>query len=141
MRRSGGRAPNRLRPVSLTPGYLDFAEGSCLITWGRTRVLCAATVLETVPPFRQARGGGWVTAEYAMLPRASYVRQERESRRGGLQGRLSWLFRLHLLRLRGRRRLRNSHTPGTSSRAGESRHRLAASQRAAPRFPTAGRSR
>jgi len=94
MRRSGGRAPNRLRPVSLTPGYLDFAEGSCLITWGRTRVLCAATVLETVPPFRLASGGGWVTAEYAMLPRASHGRQERESRRGQLGGRTQEISRL-----------------------------------------------
>ncbi len=94
MRRSGGRARDRLRPVSLTPGYLDFAEGSCLITWGRTRVLCAATLLETVPPFRLARGGGWVTAEYAMLPRATHGRQERESRRGQLGGRTQEISRL-----------------------------------------------
>jgi ribonuclease PH len=94
MRRSGGRARDRLRPVSLTPGYLDFAEGSCLITWGRTRVLCAATVLETVPPFRQVSGGGWVTGEYAMLPRASHGRQERESHRGQLGGRTQEISRL-----------------------------------------------
>ena len=87
MRRSGRRARDRLRPVSLTPGYLDFAEGSCLITWGRTRVICAATVIETVPPFRQAKGGGWVTGEYAMLPRATHPRQERESRQGRVGGR------------------------------------------------------
>ena len=94
MRRSGGRARDRLRPVSLTPGYLDFAEGSCLVTWGRTRVLCAATVVETVPAFRQAKGGGWVTAEYAMLPRASHGRQERESRLGRLGGRTQEISRL-----------------------------------------------
>ncbi|MGP8050874.1 MAG: ribonuclease PH [Desulfobaccales bacterium] len=94
MRRESGRARNRLRPVSLTPGYLDFAEGSCLVTWGRTRVLCAATVLETVPPFRQAGGGGWVTAEYAMLPRATHGRQERESRRGQVGGRTHEISRL-----------------------------------------------
>ncbi len=94
MKRRGGRSPNTLREVSLTPGYLDFAEGSCLITWGRTRVLCAATVTETVPPFRLESGGGWVTAEYAMLPRATHTRTERESRRGGPAGRTQEISRL-----------------------------------------------
>jgi ribonuclease PH len=94
MHRRGGRRPEQLREVALTPDYLDFAEGSCLITWGRTRVLCAATVLETVPPFRLASGGGWVTAEYAMLPRATHGRTERESRRGQLQGRTQEISRL-----------------------------------------------
>ena len=94
MRRRGGREPHRLREVVIAPGYLDFAEGSCLITWGRTRVLCAATVQETVPPFRLAGGGGWLTAEYAMLPRATHGRQERESRRGGLAGRTQEISRL-----------------------------------------------
>ena len=74
MRRAGGRGPEELRPVTITPGYLDFAEGSCLITWGRTRVLCAATVSETVPSLRLNSGGGWVTAEYDMLPRATQTR-------------------------------------------------------------------
>lgn len=94
MQRRGGRGPNRLREIAITPEYLDFAEGSCLITWGRTRVLCAATVQETVPPFRLASGGGWLTAEYAMLPRATHSRTERESRRGGLQGRTQEISRL-----------------------------------------------
>ena len=76
MRRRGER---ELRPVAITPGYLDFAEGSAYVTWGRTRVLCAATVAEQVPPFRVASGGGWVTAEYGMLPRATEPRQARES--------------------------------------------------------------
>jgi ribonuclease PH len=80
--------------VALTPNYLDFAEGSCLITWGRTRVLCAASVSETVPAFRLHTGGGWVTAEYAMLPRATHGRQERESRRGQLGGRTQEISRL-----------------------------------------------
>ena len=80
--------------MTLTPGYLDFAEGSCLVTWGRTRVLCAATVLETVPPFRLGTGGGWVTAEYAMLPRATHTRMERESRRGQMGGRTYEISRL-----------------------------------------------
>ncbi len=93
MRRRDGRGPERLREVVLTPGYLDFAEGSCLISWGRTRVLCAATVLETVPPFRLNRGG-WLTAEYAMLPRATHGRSERESRRGQIGGRTQEISRL-----------------------------------------------
>ncbi|MCL4504230.1 MAG: ribonuclease PH [Deltaproteobacteria bacterium] len=94
MHRRGGRAPDQLREVAITPGYLDFAEGSCLITWGRTRVLCAATVQETVPPFRLHSGGGWLTAEYAMLPRATHSRMEREARRGGLKGRTQEISRL-----------------------------------------------
>ena len=93
MRRRGGRSLDRLREVSLTPGYLEFAEGSCLIAWGRTRVLCAATVLETVPPFRLG-SGGWVTGEYAMLPRATHGRMERESRRGAPAGRSQEISRL-----------------------------------------------
>jgi ribonuclease PH len=94
MRRRGGRGPHQLREVSLTPGYLDFAEGSCLVNWGRNRVLCAATVKETVPPFRLASGGGWLTAEYGMLPRATHDRTERESRRGQIAGRTQEISRL-----------------------------------------------
>jgi ribonuclease PH len=80
--------------VRLEPGCLDFAEGSCLITWGRTRVLCAASVLEQVPPFRVHTGGGWVTAEYAMLPRATHSRRERESFTGRAGGRTLEISRL-----------------------------------------------
>ena len=94
MQRHGGRGPDQLREVAFTPEYLDFAEGSCLITWGRTRVVCAATVLESVPPFRLASGGGWVTGEYAMLPRATHGRTERESRRGQVGGRTQEISRL-----------------------------------------------
>ena len=94
MRQAGTRHDHELRAITIAPGYLDFAEGSCLITWGRTRVLCAATVQETVPPFRLSSGGGWVTAEYAMLPRATHGRTERESRRGGLKGRTQEISRL-----------------------------------------------
>ena len=64
MRRATGRGPDELRAVSITPGYLDYAEGSALVNWGQTLVLCAASVLEQVPPFRQHTGGGWVTGEY-----------------------------------------------------------------------------
>jgi ribonuclease PH len=80
--------------VAISPGYLDFADGSALVTWGRTRVLCAASVLEQVPPFRQASGGGWVTAEYAMLPRSTFTRQGRERVTGGMRGRTQEIQRL-----------------------------------------------
>jgi ribonuclease PH len=93
MRRAGGRGPEDLRSVTITPGYLDWAEGSALVTWGRTRVLCAASVLEEVPVFRQGTGGGWLTAEYAMLPRATDPRQTRE-RQGGIRGRTYEIQRL-----------------------------------------------
>jgi len=94
MHRRGGRGADELRPVTMTPGHLDFAEGSCLVTWGRTRVLCAATVEDQVPPFRVASGGGWVTAEYGMLPRATAPRQPRESLSGKVAGRTYEIQRL-----------------------------------------------
>jgi ribonuclease PH len=94
MPRSGGRQDNKLRPLAIAPGYLDFAEGSVLITWGRTRVLCAASVLEEVPPFRRGSGGGWVTAEYAMLPRSTNTRQVREGIVGKVRGRSQEIQRL-----------------------------------------------
>jgi ribonuclease PH len=94
MRRPDTRDFHELRQITLLPGYLDFAEGSCLVTWGRTRVICAATVTEQVPPFRLPIGGGWVTAEYAMLPRATHPRQERESLRGRVGGRTLEIQRL-----------------------------------------------
>jgi ribonuclease PH len=94
MRRSSVRADDQLREIVITPGYLDFAEGSCLITWGRTRVICAATVSEQVPPFRLHTGGGWVTGEYAMLPRATHPRGDRESLKGRVGGRTLEIQRL-----------------------------------------------
>ena len=69
--RSDQRQPNQLRPVRITPNYLATAEGSAIIEFGNTRVLCAATIEESVPPFLRGAGKGWVTAEYAMLPRAT----------------------------------------------------------------------
>ena len=77
MSRIDGRANDQLRPVIITPNYLDFAEGSCLITCGNTRVLCAASVEEKAPP-HVAEGSGWVTAEYSMLPRANRERSRRD---------------------------------------------------------------
>jgi ribonuclease PH len=94
MTRSHGRQARELRPLTITTHYLDFAEGSCLITWGRTRVLCAASVLEEVPGFRRGTGGGWVTAEYAMLPRSTGSRQVREGLGGRPRGRSQEIQRL-----------------------------------------------
>lgn len=94
MRRAAGRAADGLRPVSITPGYLDYAEGSALVAWGRNRVLCAASVIETVPRFREYSGGGWVTGEYSMLPRATNTRMARESLTGKVSGRTYEIQRL-----------------------------------------------
>jgi len=79
--RADGRRADQLRPVTLVTGFQAFAEGSVLVRWGQTHVLCAASVEETVPPFRLASGGGWVTGEYAMLPRSTSTRKGR--RHGG----------------------------------------------------------
>ncbi len=82
-RRADGRRAGELRPVRLVPGFLPPAEGSVLIEMGATRVVCTATVQESVPPFLRGQGRGWVTAEYAMLPRSSGERIERERRGPG----------------------------------------------------------
>lgn len=82
-RRRDGRRPAEIRPIKLTPGFLPPAEGSVLIEMGGTRVVCTATVQEGVPPFLRGQGRGWVTAEYAMLPRSSPERIERERRGPG----------------------------------------------------------
>ncbi len=92
--RSDGRGADQLREVRLTPGYLPHAEGSALIEMGRTRVICAASVEERVPPFLRGKGQGWVTAEYAMLPRATLQRTSRETGRGGPSGRTHEIQRL-----------------------------------------------
>ena len=92
MERSGGRAADQPRPLTLERGVAEYAEGSCLITVGRTRVLCTASVEEGVPPWRKGRGEGWVTAEYSMLPRATNTRNRRE--RGQIGGRTQEIQRL-----------------------------------------------
>jgi len=79
--RIDGRANDALRPITISPDYLDFAEGSAMITWGKTQVLCAASVQEEVPPWLRGQGRGWVTGEYAMLPRATPERNQRETLR------------------------------------------------------------
>src|SRR5689334_11786433 len=94
MSRPDGRAVTELRPVKLTRGWLDHAEGSVLVEFGRTRVLCAASVTEDVPRWRRGSGLGWVTAEYAMLPRATNSRNDRESVKGKVGGRTHEISRL-----------------------------------------------
>jgi ribonuclease PH len=94
MMRSDGRRPDELRPVSIEPGFLKYAEGSALITVGNTRVLCAATVEDKVPQWLKGRGLGWVTAEYAMLPRATQERTQRESAKGRVGGRTHEIQRI-----------------------------------------------
>jgi ribonuclease PH len=83
MSRVDGRAPHDLRPLKFTRNFLNHAEGSCLVQLGMTRVLCAATVEERVPGFLKGKGQGWVTAEYAMLPRSTTERVGRDAYRGG----------------------------------------------------------
>lgn len=92
--REDGRRPDELRPIRIEPNYLEFAEGSVLITVGRTRVICAATLEERVPAWMKGRGAGWVTAEYAMLPRATQERTPRESVKGRPGGRTHEIQRL-----------------------------------------------
>ncbi|GLZ13121.1 ribonuclease PH [Actinomadura sp. NBRC 104425] len=94
MARPDDRAPDQLRPVRIQRGWLDHAEGSVLIEFGGTRVLCAASVQDSVPRWRRDSGLGWVTAEYAMLPRATSTRNERESVKGRLGGRTQEISRL-----------------------------------------------
>ena len=94
MARADGRQPDELRAVTITRGWQDHAEGSALIEFGRTRVLCAASVTEGVPRWRKGSGLGWVTAEYSMLPRATNTRNDRESVRGKIGGRTHEISRL-----------------------------------------------
>ena len=94
MSRHDGRTPDQTRPVQITRGWLDHAEGSVLVEFGRTRVLCAASFTEGVPRWLKGQGRGWVTAEYAMLPRATNTRSDRESVKGRIGGRTHEISRL-----------------------------------------------
>jgi ribonuclease PH len=94
MTRPDGRAADELRQVRFTRGWLDHAEGSVLVEYGKTRVLCAASATEEVPRWRRGSGLGWVTAEYAMLPRATNTRNDRESVKGRIGGRTHEISRL-----------------------------------------------
>ena len=92
--RTGARAANALRPVTLTRHYTRHAEGSVLVEFGHTKVLCNASVLDKVPPHQKGSGQGWVTAEYGMLPRATHSRSDREAARGKQSGRTQEIQRL-----------------------------------------------
>ncbi|MBA2367151.1 MAG: ribonuclease PH [Actinomycetota bacterium] len=92
--RSDGRNAQALRPVRLTPGFMPYAEGSCLVEMGQTRVICTATIEDSVPRWMQKKGRGWVTAEYGMMPRSSPQRIPREVNRGRVSGRTQEIQRL-----------------------------------------------
>jgi len=94
MIRLDGRAPDELRPVRITRNFIKYAEGSCLIEVGDTKVICTASLDEKVPPFLKGTGQGWVTAEYGMLPRSCETRTQREVSRGQVNGRSQEIQRL-----------------------------------------------
>ena len=94
MQRHDGRRPDELRPVSIEPNYLDHAEGSAMVRFGNTWVLCVVSMEDRVPQFLRGTGGGWVTAEYGMLPRSTNTRTEREAARGRQSGRSQEIQRL-----------------------------------------------
>ena len=99
--RADGRGPADLRPISFQLGVQKWAEGSCRVRFGDTEVLCAATIVDRVPPHLRGKGTGWVTAEYSMLPRATAERTDRESVRGKIGGRTHEIQRLIGRSLRG----------------------------------------
>ena len=92
--RSAGRPADALRPVSIERAYTRHAEGSVLVSFGHTKVLCTASVEEKVPPFKRGGGEGWLTAEYGMLPRATHTRSDREAAKGKQSGRTQEIQRL-----------------------------------------------
>ena len=92
--RISGRANNELRKVEIIPDFLEHAEGSCLISFGNTKVICAATVENKVPPFLKGTGTGWISAEYSLLPRSTSIRTEREAVKGKQTGRTHEIQRL-----------------------------------------------
>src|SRR5581483_7896669 len=92
--RPSGRAPDELRRVEFTRRFAKHAEGSALVEFGDTRVLCTASVEDTVPPFLRGKGQGWITAEYGMLPRSTHTRSAREAARGKQSGRTQEIQRL-----------------------------------------------
>jgi ribonuclease PH len=92
--RPSGRAPDEMRTITMEPGFTVHAEGSCLVSFGNTRVLCTASLEERVPPFLRGKGEGWVTAEYGMLPRATHTRGSREAAKGKQSGRTQEIQRL-----------------------------------------------
>ncbi|MBI1868021.1 MAG: ribonuclease PH [Methylocystis sp.] len=109
--RPSKRAPNEMRPVSFERGVARYAEGSCLVKFGNTHVLCAATLEDKPPPWLRGQSRGWVTAEYAMLPRATHTRTRRESSSGRPSGRTQ-----EIQRLIGRSLRAVTHLPGLGER-------------------------
>ena len=93
-KRPSGRSADEMRAVSLEPGFAKYAEGSCLVKFGDTHVLCTASIDDRVPPFLRNSGSGWVTAEYGMLPRSTHTRTDREAARGKQSGRTQEIQRL-----------------------------------------------
>ena len=92
--RPSGRSADEMRAITIETGYTKHAEGSCLISFGDTRVLCTASVEERIPPWLRGKGEGWVTGEYSMLPRATHTRGSREAARGKQSGRTQEIQRL-----------------------------------------------
>ncbi len=92
--RPSGRAPDEMRAITIETGFTKHAEGSCLISFGDTRVLCTASIENNVPPWMRNKGRGWVTGEYSMLPRATHTRGSREAARGKQSGRTQEIQRL-----------------------------------------------
>ena len=92
--RPSGRAPDEMRAITIETGFTKHAEGSCLISFGDTRVLCTASVEERIPPWLRGKGEGWVTGEYSMLPRSTHTRGSREAARGKQSGRTQEIQRL-----------------------------------------------
>lgn len=92
--RPSGRAPDEMRAITIDTGFTVHAEGSCLVSFGDTKVICTASVEERVPPFLRGKGQGWVTAEYSMLPRATHTRGQREAAKGKQSGRTQEIQRL-----------------------------------------------
>jgi ribonuclease PH len=92
--RPSARKPDQLREIELIPNFSPYAEGSCLVKFGNTHVLCTATVEEKLPPFMRDQGKGWITAEYGMLPRSTHTRMDREASRGKQSGRTQEIQRL-----------------------------------------------
>ena len=92
--RPSGRAPDEMREITIETGYTKHAEGSCLISFGHTKVLCTASIEERTPPWLRGKGEGWVTGEYSMLPRSTHTRSSREAARGKQSGRTQEIQRL-----------------------------------------------
>jgi ribonuclease PH len=92
--RPSGRAPDEMRAITIETGFTKHAEGSCLISFGDTRVLCTASIEERLPPWLRGKGSGWVTGEYSMLPRATHTRGSREAAKGKQSGRTQEIQRL-----------------------------------------------